>query len=293
VRVSGQCGIPFTFGTLRPVVLLPEESKAWPERRLRAVLIHELTHVRRKESLLNCLAACACALLWFLPVLWVSYSLMRQEAEASSDRAVLRHGISRTDYASDLVELAHGGRGVALAGGAAVALARRRNVRDRVVRILAWRRGTASRSLRAAGVAVTLAFLCVLPVLASSGAALVGDRPLVGAWISPESLRCRRIIWTADGRVIEYTLLDSDVPSGVGRYTIEKKWMDEQGSTWYQVKARVSPPPFRERIAWKNLYLIRVSPSGTSLEYDVSWFLDFLDTLTLGDDTVFLRESPR
>jgi hypothetical protein len=294
VGLCRQCGIPFTFGTLRPAILLPEGAPAWPARRLQAVLLHELTHIRRRESLLNSAAAAVCALLWFLPVVWLAYSRMRAEAEESSDRSVLRHGIPGTDYASDLVELVHGARGLILPGGAAVPLARKRLARERVRRVLAWRGGGPGRRIKTAGIVLTVAFGCLLFLLASTGAGPAGDSPLVGSWINPKALHFCRAVWRADGRVFEYTMMGSDTPFAVGRYTIERRWTDGEGSTWYHVNVRASPPPYRQNAAWTNCYLLRVNAAGTTLEFNKTRCTDgYADKLTLGEYGALHRERPR
>jgi len=63
--------VPMTWGWRRPVVLLPDEARGWTEGRLRAVLLHELAHVRRRDWLSHRMADAVCALYWFHPLVWL------------------------------------------------------------------------------------------------------------------------------------------------------------------------------------------------------------------------------
>ncbi|WP_165248453.1 M56 family metallopeptidase [Paludisphaera soli] len=49
VRMGEDATIPATWGVLRPVVILPAEAATWPEPTRRAVLAHEMAHVRRLD----------------------------------------------------------------------------------------------------------------------------------------------------------------------------------------------------------------------------------------------------
>jgi len=53
---------PLTFGFLRPVVILPERARDWPDAQRYEVLLHEFAHVQRRDLLTQCLAQLACAL---------------------------------------------------------------------------------------------------------------------------------------------------------------------------------------------------------------------------------------
>jgi len=82
------------------------------------VLLHELAHVRRKDSLSQTLAQLVAAFYWPNPLMRPALRALRREAEMAADDAVLAHGIKPSAYAGELVQLASelGGRRIALAG---------------------------------------------------------------------------------------------------------------------------------------------------------------------------------
>jgi beta-lactamase regulating signal transducer with metallopeptidase domain len=106
VRLSPDCPGPMTWGAARPVILLPDDALDWPQRRLEAVLRHELAHVAGRDSLIQALALVACALYWPNPLVWRAARALRQEAEAAADDAVIAAGMRPSDYANLLVDMA-------------------------------------------------------------------------------------------------------------------------------------------------------------------------------------------
>src|SRR6185437_15644724 len=111
LRVSNAERGPFTWGILRPVVLLPQQALYWPSERLEAVLRHELAHVRRRDSLTQMLSLLACALYWPNPLVWLGLRRQRREAEMAADDAVLAAGMTPSDYAAELLTIAGEFRG--------------------------------------------------------------------------------------------------------------------------------------------------------------------------------------
>src|ERR1039458_5376064 len=95
----------FALGVWRPLVILPPAAREWPVGRLRAALLHELMHVRRRDLLAQTMAQAACCLYWFHPLAWVAARQLRRERERACDDAVLLGGIAAHDYAQYLIEL--------------------------------------------------------------------------------------------------------------------------------------------------------------------------------------------
>ena len=95
-----------TWGFLHPVILLPKDAAAWSKDRREAVLLHELAHVRRYDSLSQWLSFAVCALYWFHPAVWRFARAMRAEAELAADDAVLMSGLKPSAYAAELLRFA-------------------------------------------------------------------------------------------------------------------------------------------------------------------------------------------
>jgi uncharacterized protein (TIGR03435 family) len=105
VRVHESIPGPMTFGTLRPVILLPLDAERWSDDALSRAMIHELEHVRRGDWLTQYLARIVGGLYWFHPLVWIAWRRLSLEAERACDDAVLRRS-EATAYAHQLVLLA-------------------------------------------------------------------------------------------------------------------------------------------------------------------------------------------
>lgn len=81
---------PGIFGIFRPVLLWPTELTAHlDDAHVRAILAHELLHVRRKDNLMAAMHMLVEALFWFHPMVWWLESRIVQERERACDEAVL------------------------------------------------------------------------------------------------------------------------------------------------------------------------------------------------------------
>jgi TonB family protein len=130
VRYVGSLGQPATFGVLRPVVLLPQELRDMPEGIQRAVLAHELWHVRRRDWLFTLAEEVLRAIFWFHPAMWLLISRIQAAREEVVDELSILVTGSRRNYLDALVAFAD-----QPAVFAAAAFARRRHLVRRILLI--------------------------------------------------------------------------------------------------------------------------------------------------------------
>lgn len=157
--------MPFACGLLRASIVLPRRAAEWDERRRRAVLCHELAHVRRADLLVNAVAHLAAAVYWFHPLVWVVLRRLRMESERACDDLVLATGTRPSEYADHLLQIVSTARR-RFVPATAMPLAERGEFEGRVLAILerGLRRDHPSRS-RMVGLA-GLALACVVPLAA-------------------------------------------------------------------------------------------------------------------------------
>lgn len=136
LRIGKAGAMPMTWGTLRPVVLLPGEAELWTSLRLYAVLRHEVAHVRRRDDLTQIVATLTAALHWFDPLAWLAVRRLRIERELACDDAVLRLGARPSGYARELLCIADEFRNPVASGLAAQSMARRSQLRHRLEAVL-------------------------------------------------------------------------------------------------------------------------------------------------------------
>lgn len=163
---SSEGSMPLTWGVIRPRVLLPAGTAAWPADRLEAVLLHELAHVRRRDCAWQLVAEAACALHWFNPLAWAAAQRLRLESEHAADDQVLVAGRRGCDYAGHLLEVARTLRPPRAAALAHVAMARPSQLRTRLQAVLSADRPRGPVPLRLAAPALMVAVALVALIAA-------------------------------------------------------------------------------------------------------------------------------
>jgi beta-lactamase regulating signal transducer with metallopeptidase domain len=103
---TDRISMPMTWGLMQSAVLLPKEADRWTMECRWIVMAHELTHVKRRDCLMQALAQLACAVYWFNPLVWLAAWRLRVERELACDDHVLEAGAKASDYASHLVKIA-------------------------------------------------------------------------------------------------------------------------------------------------------------------------------------------
>lgn len=150
---------PMTWGTFRPVIMLPGDFSAWPEEQQRTVLLHELAHVARVDCLTHFVARVACALYWFNPLAWIAARGLRVERERSCDDRVLLAGARASTYADHLLTIARTLRAPGATPAAALAMARPSQLEGRLLAVLDARRPRGAVTRDVASLAGAVAFV--------------------------------------------------------------------------------------------------------------------------------------
>lgn len=149
---------PFTLGILRPRVYLPDDLQGTARR---AVLLHEQTHIRRRDPLTKPLFYAVACLHWFNPLAWLAFCAFERDMEAACDEAAVRGRPlpERNAYCESLLHFAVQGRSIpgSLAFGQG-------SVKERIVHLLHYRRlGAGALAVCAAVVGLSVTACMVRP----------------------------------------------------------------------------------------------------------------------------------
>ena len=149
---------PFTLGILRPRVYLPDGLRGTARQ---AVLLHEQTHIRRRDPLTKPLFYAVACLHWFNPLAWLAFCTFERDMEAACDEAAVRGRPlpERNAYCESLLHFAVQGRSIpgSLAFGQG-------SVKERIVHLLHYRRlGAGALAVCAAVVGLSVTACMVRP----------------------------------------------------------------------------------------------------------------------------------
>lgn len=149
---------PFTLGILRPRVYLPDDLQGTARQ---AVLLHEQTHIRRRDPLTKPLFYAVACLHWFNPLVWLAFCTFERDMEAACDEAAVRGRPlpERNAYCESLLHFAVQGRSIpgSLAFGQG-------SVKERIVHLLHYRRlGAGALAVCAAVVGLSVTACMVRP----------------------------------------------------------------------------------------------------------------------------------
>jgi TonB family protein len=97
---------PVTFGVLRPIVLLPSTVRTADRAAQRAVVAHELHHVKRRDWLATVAEEIVRAVFWFHPAMWWLISRTQLAREAVVDELAILTTNERRAYLDTLLAFA-------------------------------------------------------------------------------------------------------------------------------------------------------------------------------------------
>jgi beta-lactamase regulating signal transducer with metallopeptidase domain len=174
---SEHAGVPLVWGWLRPALIIPLRFDRWTPDRMRAVLLHELGHLKRNDWPVLLLGRIVAAIYWFHPLAWFVERCAKHECERACDDIVVTCGTKPSDYASHLLSIARGISETPASVRAALAVVRRSQLNSRLRSILDpfLRRNYPSRSVITGLGAVLLLVLVPLASLQLTEQALANE----------------------------------------------------------------------------------------------------------------------
>jgi bla regulator protein blaR1 len=133
---------PGVFGIFHPVLLLPESvlNRLSPAQ-IKAIVAHEMCHVRQRDNLTYAMHMVVEAVFWFHPLVWWIGAHLIDERERACDEAALEGGNDAEDYAAGILGVCklYAASPLACASGISGS-----DLRERIVRIMA---GSVSKQL--------------------------------------------------------------------------------------------------------------------------------------------------
>jgi beta-lactamase regulating signal transducer with metallopeptidase domain len=249
VLTSFSCKVPFTYGTFKPVILLPSGATAWPGERLRSVLIHELAHVKRIDSFTLFFARIVCSLCWFIPVVWITYRHLHIEQEKSCDEYAVFEGIEAARYVRHILNVVRFARQRVLLTGIFFLRGKRKMIEKRILHLL---KPEALKILTKKGVFITTVMLCfclLAPILVFNPMFAEDEKDniskkdfwnaLSGIWLNTEYLGTwefyeQKLIVYPDGKFEYYPFTTDTDPSRKAYFTLTEAWIDSEGVMWHK-----------------------------------------------------------
>lgn len=165
VRLSLTGQEPSVAGVLRPYISLPlGVDRLLSKKELDAVLLHEITHAKRRDNLIGLLYEIALCGLWFHPLVWLTGFRLAMFRELSCDDSVIER--ARGAYlVTAIAKLAAPGKPSSLRAGAATFFG------QRLTRLTAARPQRTSRAADSLLVVVfgAVFLACVIETIAHTG----------------------------------------------------------------------------------------------------------------------------
>ncbi len=156
--------IPVVWGILRCRLMLPAAARQWSDEQLRSVLLHELAHIKRRDTVVQLLAQIACALHWFNPLVWFAAWRLDVERERSCDDLVLASGIRPSAYAGHLLDVVTGLSPARWTQACGLAMARKSSLEGRLTAVLGKDLDRRGVSVALAGLALAVAVGVAVPI---------------------------------------------------------------------------------------------------------------------------------
>ncbi len=262
---------PGIFGIVRPVLLWPRHvTRHLTDAQIDAIVVHELSHVRRRDNLTAVIHMLAEAVFWFYPPIWWIGARLMDERERACDEEVVRLGADPHEYATGILNVCRHAVESPLICAAAVSGG---NLSQRIERIIT----------NAAIQPLTRSRKALLLITAGLAAAV----PIVAGALRPIHVHAQPSLVTDYADVPRHIAITRNVSGGpmIMQAIVEKPW-----GAWLRGK------PTHGRFTARNMTareLIRLA--NNLAPYQIigpAWIkTDFFDITVTGPENPFTRHS--
>ncbi len=105
-KLSSKVNVPLVIGFFKPLILFPVSMATQLDlQQVEAILIHELSHIRRNDFLLNLIKAAVETVLFFNPFIWLCSRFIQMEREHDCDDRVVSFTGAPLTYAHALLKI--------------------------------------------------------------------------------------------------------------------------------------------------------------------------------------------
>ena len=151
---------PALTASLRPKLLLPYGlEEQMDAKQIEFIVMHELTHYKRKDHLVSFLLMALRCVYWFNPVVWLAFPIMRTDMEAACDAKVASrlNQLEQKRYITTIIDLGGASRAQYMLG---MGIRGRRSMEKRIQGIYLRKKTKAAARFAAFLLAAVMGLLC-------------------------------------------------------------------------------------------------------------------------------------
>jgi beta-lactamase regulating signal transducer with metallopeptidase domain len=175
VYVSEWISSPLTIGFIKPLILLPVSAiNNLTVQQLEAILLHELSHIKRQDYIINLVLSLMQTVLYFNPFLKLFMKRIEIERENCCDELVLQFEYDKHSYAAALLQLEKNSQTVPQL---AMAAAQKNNLLHRIEKIVGVHRKPSFNTTHFAGAFAVLMMLMVINSVLIAGKEKIVEAP--------------------------------------------------------------------------------------------------------------------
>ncbi|MEN2775739.1 M56 family metallopeptidase [Acetivibrio clariflavus] len=184
VKETSLVKAPAVYGFIRPILLFPRViENSISDEDLSAIVLHELSHIKRKDTILGVASLLTKFIHWFNALVWFAFSLLKHDFEAFCDSMALNQldTSKHKGYGLTLLKLSsQSTREISLLGMAGI-LEGKKKIKDRIKEITLFKKKGYTVSISAAVILLVVGIFFLSGAMDKTATITNGDSTNVDA----------------------------------------------------------------------------------------------------------------